>query len=196
MLTLCKSCVSVRGHVRLSGGPVQGEHHDRQPIHHDRIHLRAQRVEHHRERFSPNLFMLWLHTAVVISSTRVRHRAPNTILGLIPIGEASRTVPLRNIASVDANTRFNIGNLLTGIIAMPVGMNPFSDDGILEDSHPMLGFILLIVAIASLLNTMTTRLNFANQNGETNTLTVSILEQEKLHHHPGSSAPRHSATHA
>lgn len=134
------------------------------------------------ERFSPNIVMFWLHTAVVISSTRVQYRAPNTILGLIPIGEESRTIPLRNIASVDTSTRFNMGNLLTGIIAMLLGLNLFSDDSILEDSHPLLGFILLIVAIASLLNTMTASLNFANQAGGANTLTVSILEKEKLHH--------------
>jgi hypothetical protein len=70
---------------------------------------------------------------------------------------------------MDTNTRFNIGNLLTGIVAMLVGMNSLSDNGILEDSHPMLEFILLTVAIASLLNTTTARLNFANQAGETNT---------------------------
>lgn len=58
------------------------------------------------EHFSPNVLLFWLKTAVAASNTRVQYRSPNTILGLIPLGAETQTIPLRNIASVNTSTKF------------------------------------------------------------------------------------------
>lgn len=39
------------------------------------------------DRFSPSVVIFWLKTSVAASSTRVQYKAPNTLFGLIPLGE-------------------------------------------------------------------------------------------------------------
>ena len=56
------------------------------------------------DRFSPSVIIFWLKTSIAASSTRVQYKAPNTLFGLIPLGASTKTIPLRNIASVDTNT--------------------------------------------------------------------------------------------
>lgn len=73
------------------------------------------------DRFSPSVIIFWLKTSIAASSTRVQYKAPNTLFGLIPLGASTKTIPLRNIASVDTNTRFNLGSLVWGLIFLFVG---------------------------------------------------------------------------
>lgn len=69
------------------------------------------------DRFSPSVIIFWLKTSIAASSTRVQYRAPNTLFGLIPLGASTKTIPLRNIASVDTNTKFNLGSLVWGLFS-------------------------------------------------------------------------------
>ena len=57
------------------------------------------------DRFSPSVVLFWLRTSVAASSMRVIYKSPNTLLGVIPLGSSTQTIPLRNIASVDTNTK-------------------------------------------------------------------------------------------
>ena len=59
------------------------------------------------DRFSPSVVLFWLKTSVAASNMRVMYKSPNTLLGVIPLGSSTQTIPLRNIASVDTNTKFN-----------------------------------------------------------------------------------------
>ena len=73
------------------------------------------------DRFSPSVIIFWLKTSIAASSTRVQYKAPNTLFGLIPLGASTKTIPLRNIASVDTNTKFNLGSLVWGLFFLFVG---------------------------------------------------------------------------
>ncbi|WP_240539375.1 hypothetical protein [Bifidobacterium sp. SO1] len=125
------------------------------------------------ESFSPNIILFWLKTEIAASSTRIRYKAPNTLLGVIPLGSNSKTIPLNNVASVDTDTRFNLGPALLGVILLIAGLSAFSDNA-------MVGVILLLIAVANLANAMNARLTFVNQAGGSNDLTVSIFEKAKL----------------
>lgn len=59
------------------------------------------------DRFSPSVVLFWLKTSVAASNMRVMYKSPNTLLGVIPLGSSTQTIPLRSIASVDTNTKFN-----------------------------------------------------------------------------------------
>lgn len=125
------------------------------------------------DRFSPSVVIFWLKTSVAASSTRVQYKAPNTLFGLIPLGASTKTIPLRNIASVDTNTRFNLGSLVWGLIFLFVGFGMF-------DSNALVAIVCLLVAVANFANVMSATLTFHDPSGGANAITVSILEKDKL----------------
>lgn len=125
------------------------------------------------DRFSPSVIIFWLKTSIAASSTRVQYKAPNTLFGLIPLGASTKTIPLRNIASVDTNTRFNLGSLVWGLIFLFVGFGMFN-------SNALVAIVCLLVAAANLANVMSASLVFHDPSGGANAITVSILEKDKL----------------
>lgn len=125
------------------------------------------------DRFSPSVIIFWLKTSIAASSTRVQYKAPNTLFGLIPLGASTKTIPLRNIASVDTNTKFNFGSLVWGVVFLLIGLGCL-------DSSVAVALVLILVAAANLANTMSASLVFHDPSGGANTITVSILEKNKL----------------
>ena len=125
------------------------------------------------DRFSPSVIIFWLKTSIAASSTRVQYRAPNTLFGLIPLGADTKTIPLRNVASVDTSTTFNPGSLVWGVVFLLIGLGCL-------DSSVAVALVLILVAAANLANTMSASLVFHDPSGGANTITVSILEKDKL----------------
>ena len=117
------------------------------------------------DRFSPSVVLFWLKTSIAASSTRIQYKSPNTLFGLIPLGADTKTIPLRNIASVDTSTKFNLGSLVWGVVFLFVGL------GCLGSSVPV-ALVLILVAAANLV--------FHDPSGGANTITVSILEKDRL----------------
>lgn len=68
------------------------------------------------DRFGPSVVLFWLKTSVAASNMRVMYKSPNTLLGVIPLGSSTQAIPLRNIASVDTNTKFNLGSFAWGAV--------------------------------------------------------------------------------
>lgn len=125
------------------------------------------------DRFSPSVVIFWLKTSIAASSTRIQCKSPNTLFGLIPLGTDTKTIPLRNVASVDTSTKFNLGSLVWGLVWLFVALGCFQ-------SSVAIALILLFVAAANLANTMSASLVFRDPSGGANTITVSILEKDKL----------------
>ena len=107
------------------------------------------------------MILFWFKTSIAASSMRVKCKSPNTLLGVIPLGSSTQTIPLRNIASVDTNIF-----LIAGLACM-------------KDSA-LVGILFLVLAAANLANTMNAQLDFVNQAGGRNTVKVSILKKAKL----------------
>lgn len=99
------------------------------------------------DRFSPSVVLFWLRTSVAASSMRVIYKSPNTLLGVIPLGSSTQTIPLRNIASVDTNTKFNPGSFVWGVVFFVAGLACLSDSA-------AVGILLILLAAANLANTM------------------------------------------
>lgn len=125
------------------------------------------------DRFSPSVIIFWLKTSIAASSTRVQYKAPNTLFGLIPLGASTKTIPLRNIASVDTNTKFNLGSLVWGLFFLFVGFGMF-------DSNALAAIVCLLIAVANFANVMSATLTFHDPSGGANAITVSVLEKDRL----------------
>ena len=125
------------------------------------------------DRFSPSVVIFWLKTSIAASSTRIQYKSPNTLFGLIPLGADTKTIPLRNVASVDTSTKFNLGSLVWGLVWLFVALGCFQ-------ASVAIALILQFVAAANLANTMSASLVFRDPSGGANTITVSILEKDKL----------------
>lgn len=119
------------------------------------------------------MVLFWLKTSIAASNMRVMYKSPNTLLGVIPLGSSTQTIPLRNIASVDTNTKFNPGSFVWGVVFLVAGLAFLSDGA-------ALGILFLLLAAANLANTMSAQLDFVNQAGGRNSVKVSILERDKL----------------
>ena len=74
------------------------------------------------DRFSPSVIIFWLKTSIAASSTRIQYTTPNTLFGLIPLGADTKTIPLRNVASVDTSTKFNLGSPVWGVVFLLIGL--------------------------------------------------------------------------
>ena len=125
------------------------------------------------DRFSPSVVIFWLKTSIAASSTRIQYKSPNTLFGLIPLGADTKTIPLRNVASVDTSTKFNLGSLVWGLVWLFVALGCFQ-------SSVAIAILLLLVAAANPANTTSASLVFRDPSGGANTITVSILEKDKL----------------
>mgnify|MGYP000081438065 CR=1 FL=1 len=124
------------------------------------------------DRFSPSVVLFWLKTSVAASNMRVMYKSPNTLLGVIPLGSSTQTIPLRNIASVDQHqVQPRIVRLGRRVPRrgprVPVGQRDARDP-----VPPARG--------SNLANTMSAQLDFVNQAGGRNSVKVSILEKDKF----------------
>lgn len=95
------------------------------------------------DRFSPSVIIFWLKTSIAASSTRIQYTTPNTLFGLIPLGADTKTIPLRNVASVDTSTKFNLGSLVWGVVFLLIGLGCL-------DSSVAVALVLILVAASNL----------------------------------------------
>ena len=151
------------------------------------------------------MILFWFKTSIAASSMRVQCKSPNTLLGVIPLGSSTQTIPLRNIASVDTNIFLIAGlacmkdSALVGILflvlaaaereaAVPDSYTHLRahettlklDCRLLMKDSALVGILFLVLAAANLANTMNAQLDFVNQAGGRNTVKVSILKKAKL----------------
>jgi hypothetical protein len=122
---------------------------------------------------STSVVLFWLQTLIGVTNTRVVTRAPNTILGVIPLGYQDAAYPLSNVASVGVNARFSVRRLVVGLICLFVGLGVIGKSG-------AVGVVLILVAIATLANVMKAALVIQNNGGGITYVDVSILQKAKL----------------
>ena len=105
------------------------------------------------------MILFWFKTSIAASSMRVQCKSPNTLLGVIPLGSSTQTIPLRNIASVDTNIF-----LIAGLACM-------------KDSA-LVGILFLVLAAANLANTMSAQLVFADVEGQRHQESMDMAQKQ------------------
>ena len=117
--------------------------------------------------------LFWLQTLIGVTNTRVVTRAPNTILGVIPLGYQDAAYPLSNVASVGVNARFSVRRLIVCLLCLIVGLATIGKSG-------AAGLVLILVAIAVLPSVMKAALVIQNNGGGMTYVDVSIMQKARL----------------
>lgn len=120
--------------------------------------------------FTANLILFWLKANYVLTNKRITGHAPNTLLGLIPLGQAQVAQPLKTVASVTSSTKFSFIRLLIGLILVIAGFALIGSFGI----------ILLILGAVNILNCYTATFVVTNNGGQSVGYEISILEKSKV----------------
>ena len=94
-----------------------------------------------RDGFIFSLPYFFLKTTVALTDRRLVFERPNTMLGVIPIGRQSDTLPLRNVASVGTSTRIGFVQLILGIL-LALG-------GLVQIGNPSLGTFIVLALVCS-----------------------------------------------
>ncbi len=120
--------------------------------------------------FTANLILFWLKANYVLTNKRITGHTPNTLLGLIPLGQAQVSQPLNTVASVTSSTKFSFIRLLIGLILVIAGFALIGSFGI----------ILLILGAVNILNCYTATFVVTNNGGQSVGYEISILEKSKV----------------
>lgn len=138
------------------------------------FHLAPGEKDVFGESFMPSLATPYLKTQLMCSSTRFVYKAPNTLLGLIPLGAEENILPIRNIASVSTNSRFFPLRAIAGLILLI--------SGLLSLNNILLGIVLMLIGALMLLTSFPGQLKVTNPAGGTTSIIVSCLDKKKLAH--------------
>lgn len=120
--------------------------------------------------FTANLILFWLKANYVLTNKRITGNTPNTLFGLIPIGKAQISQPLKSIASVSSSTKFSFVRLLLGVVLFFAGLALLSSFGV----------VLLVLAVVNVLNCFTATFVITNNAGQSTGYEISILERNKV----------------
>ncbi len=125
------------------------------------------------ETFTSSLLLVWLKTNFKLTNKRVTGTHPNTLFGVIPLGQQQFTYPLKNIASVAASTKFYFWRLILGLVLLYAGISIITSSFI-----PAL--VLLLLALNLLFHSYTATFIVTNNAGQAPIIELSILEKDKV----------------
>ncbi|MDO5732007.1 hypothetical protein [Corynebacterium sphenisci] len=142
------------------------------------IHLAPGETGVLAKHFSPNLLLFWLKSNMTVTNRRLAIKAPNTVLGVIPLGYEERSVPMGAIAGVTASIAVKVGRLIGfGLVAL---ICLFMVGGAESGGGKFFALLLAVVFGAMAANGIVSKLTITNSGGGTTEATVSFLEQAKL----------------
>ena len=128
----------------------------------------------HVETFSPSAVLFWLKAEMGVSNTRLAHKVPNTIFGLIPVGARDTAIPLSNVAGVSVTTSVSGGRLAFGLLISFIAFAAIAGGSI----GP--GLFWLVLGVAMSFDSFKASLDVSNNGGGVTSVAVSVLERAKL----------------
>ena len=131
--------------------------------------LTKDEQEINNSKFTANLLLFWLKANYTLTNKRVSGETPNTFLGLIPLGKAKISQPLKTIASVSCSSKFLFKRFILGVILLVIG-----GQGMIT------GVIFTVFGIINILNCYTATFSIRNHSGENVGYEISILEKSKV----------------
>ncbi|SHE24312.1 hypothetical protein [Actinomyces glycerinitolerans] len=125
------------------------------------------------ESFLVSILAPYLKGQLMCSTTRFVYKVPNTLLGIIPIGNTENTIPLSAIAAVSTSSRFKVGRALLALVLAILGFAMIGDS-------PLGGLLCLLLAVMFALTSISLALVATNHAGGSFGPEVSVLDKAKL----------------
>lgn len=119
------------------------------------------------ESFRPSLLLFWHKAQMVLTNRRILGSAPNTILGLIPMGKEDITQPLKNVSVISVSTKFRVFRFLIGIVLLLGGMS----------SGEAAGVVLGLIGVLFIALSFTAELWVGDSSGGGQDVDVSWLDK-------------------
>lgn len=130
--------------------------------------------------FRPNLLFYWLRSTMLVTNKRLLIKAPNSFLGIIPMGFQERSMPIGAIAGTTTSRTVKVGPLL--LFAFVAVCFLFGSINMFEESVGAALMMLLLALIFGFLsaNSVLSSLEITNNGGGTTEATVSFVEASTL----------------
>ena len=122
--------------------------------------------------FITSYLTFYLKGKIQVDKNFVKFEIPNTILKLIPLGKASRSLPVNQISSVDDSFKLNFKSLLWGIFFLLLGLGMLGD-------NTFYGIVISIYAILTILSSFETILLVNSTSGAVTVISFVIFEKAK-----------------
>ncbi len=124
-------------------------------------------------KFMTSLLTFYMKGEIKHEQNAIKLKSPNTILGFIPLGAQKATLPVPQIASVDASFRLLLPTLLAGLFMCIVGL------GMLFSTAFLWGLIVLPIGASNVINAFQTALVITMTSGEERVIFFLVFEKEK-----------------
>lgn len=122
--------------------------------------------------FAFSILLFFLHLELVLTDRRIAGRAPNTMLGLIPVGSREVNYPLSNISGIGTSIRFRPIAFIVGLLIIL--------SGLAAATHGFTaGIVYLLVGVLVSLNSVQAVLTISNNAGANIAHRISPLEMGK-----------------
>jgi hypothetical protein len=128
-----------------------------------------------QERFRHGTGTFYLSTDLALTDRRLIAEKPNTILGVIPVGVARASYPTDQIASVSVGTRYDIGLVIVGVLALIVGAG-----GLGQPDTGFLGWLVIAFGLAMFLGVPKQAIEIRNSAGGLIRVPAAVTERARL----------------
>jgi hypothetical protein len=117
-----------------------------------------------------NLIAPWLRSNLRLTARLIEGRAPNTFLGIVPLGSKQLTQPVAHIASVGIDTGYNPTGVLVALIGVLVLL-------IYQGVGLVIGLLLVVIGAA---DSYQMTFKITDSGGSEQAIRVSLLDRGKL----------------
>lgn len=122
---------------------------------------------------TPSPLLFWLKINLRLSEKSISGRQPNNILGLIPAGYSKISYPLKQIATVQVETKVSLPKIIFGLILVFFGISIFG-------SQLLFGFAFILGGAAIFMAGLTAALALTSTGGNVTRVLVSLLDKSKI----------------
>ncbi len=123
--------------------------------------------------FITGLMTFYLKGEISKDDNFIYLKMPNTILGVIPLGRIEKQLMVNQIASTSVGFRLILRNLIIGLVEFILGL--------LLWQSPLIGFLVILLGIATMIGAFQTTLVLNLTSGERIDICFLVFEKKKAY---------------